>query len=177
MTDSFRAALQYMYNTARYYQSYYNPKAVSGFFCSTSQGQLSNRRAMDDREVRKRITLLFHVSGLAGNLDRRFAPPVRLPIPQRPDPLQPGACVRLPHHPCVGCGGGGVELSTVESSGLQAVETAKQTPAYKNRIKAMEAERNGGVVGKKKGTKGRNRYGSRALVGSHDYSRNLLRSA
>lgn len=155
MTDLFRAALQYMYNTARYYQSYLNPKAVSGFFCSTSQGQLSNRGAMDDREL---ITLLFHVSGLAGSLDQRLAPPVRLPIPERLDPLQPGACVRLLHPPWVRCGG--VELSTVESSGMQAVETAKQTPAYKNRIRAMEAERNGGVVGKKKGAKGRNRYGS-----------------
>ena len=51
-------------------------------------------------------------------------------------------------------------MSVVESGGMQAVETAKQTPAYKNRMRAMEAERNGGVVGKKKGAKGRSRCGN-----------------
>ena len=62
-----------------------------------------------------------------------------------------------------------MRMRGVNFGGVQAVETAKQTPAYKNRLKAMEAARNGGVVSKKKGSKGRNRYRSRSSsVGSYD---------
>ena len=36
---------------------------------------------------------------------------------------------------------------------LQAMESVKQTPAYKNRLKALEFERTGGIASKKKGHK------------------------
>lgn len=35
----------------------------------------------------------------------------------------------------------------------QAIESVKQTPAYRNRLKALEFERTGGISSKKKGTK------------------------
>lgn len=36
---------------------------------------------------------------------------------------------------------------------FQAMESVKQTPAYKNRLKALEFERTGGIASKKKGHK------------------------
>uniref|UniRef100_A0A453DN81 Uncharacterized protein n=1 Tax=Aegilops tauschii subsp. strangulata TaxID=200361 RepID=A0A453DN81_AEGTS len=36
---------------------------------------------------------------------------------------------------------------------LQAIESVKQTPAYRNRLKALEFERTGGISSKKKGNK------------------------
>lgn len=36
---------------------------------------------------------------------------------------------------------------------MQAVTMVKKTPAYKNRLKALELERSGGVTNKKKGLK------------------------
>jgi len=36
---------------------------------------------------------------------------------------------------------------------LQAIESVKQTPAYRNRLKALEFERTGGIASKKKGHK------------------------
>jgi DnaJ family protein C protein 25 len=36
---------------------------------------------------------------------------------------------------------------------LQAIESVKQTPAYRNRLKALEFERTGGISSKKKGHK------------------------
>lgn len=41
---------------------------------------------------------------------------------------------------------------------LQAIETVKQTPAYKNRLKALEFERTGGISSKKKGHKQMDKY-------------------
>lgn len=36
---------------------------------------------------------------------------------------------------------------------LQAINMVKRTPAYKNRLKALELERTGGITNKKKGHK------------------------
>ena len=36
---------------------------------------------------------------------------------------------------------------------LQAISMVKRTPAYKNRLKALELERTGGITNKKKGHK------------------------
>lgn len=35
----------------------------------------------------------------------------------------------------------------------------KKTPAYKNRLRALELERNGGITNKKKSQKNMNKYG------------------
>ena len=41
---------------------------------------------------------------------------------------------------------------------MQALATVKRTPAYKNRLKALELERTGGVSSKKKGPKQIDQY-------------------
>lgn len=41
---------------------------------------------------------------------------------------------------------------------MQALATVKRTPAYKNRLKALELERTGGVTNKKKGPKQIDQY-------------------
>lgn len=41
---------------------------------------------------------------------------------------------------------------------MQAIATVKRTPAYKNRLKALELERTGGVTNKKKGPKQMDQY-------------------
>jgi DnaJ family protein C protein 25 len=41
---------------------------------------------------------------------------------------------------------------------LQAVAMVKKTPAYKNRLRALELERSGGVTNKKKSNKQMDKY-------------------
>lgn len=41
---------------------------------------------------------------------------------------------------------------------MQAIATVKRTPAYKNKLKALELERTGGVTNKKKGSKQIDQY-------------------
>jgi DnaJ family protein C protein 25 len=41
---------------------------------------------------------------------------------------------------------------------MQAIATVKRTPAYKNKLKALELERTGGVSNKKKGSKQIDQY-------------------
>lgn len=47
---------------------------------------------------------------------------------------------------------------------FQAVDMVKKTPAYKNKLKALELERTGGVTNKKKGNKQINKYGLSYMV-------------
>lgn len=41
---------------------------------------------------------------------------------------------------------------------MQALDMVKKSPAYKNRLRALELERNGGVTNKKKSNKQTNKY-------------------
>ena len=43
------------------------------------------------------------------------------------------------------------------SCSLQMMDMVKQTPAYKNKLRALELERNAGAKNKKKGLKTKNR--------------------
>lgn len=47
---------------------------------------------------------------------------------------------------------------------FQAIDMVKRTPAYKNKLKALELERTGGVTSKKKGNKQINKYDSSYVV-------------
>uniref|UniRef100_A0A0D9V1A5 J domain-containing protein n=1 Tax=Leersia perrieri TaxID=77586 RepID=A0A0D9V1A5_9ORYZ len=49
-----------------------------------------------------------------------------------------------------------------------AIETVKQTPAYKNRLKALEFERTGGISSKKKGHKQMDKFSLGKFVGLGD---------
>jgi hypothetical protein len=42
---------------------------------------------------------------------------------------------------------------------IKAVAMVKKTPAYKNKLRALELERSGGITNKKKGQKNKDRYG------------------
>nr|TKW10790.1 hypothetical protein SEVIR_6G190466v2 [Setaria viridis] len=46
----------------------------------------------------------------------------------------------------------------------QAIESVKQTPAYRNRLKALEFERTGGIANKKKGHKQAGRLKKRSVM-------------
>lgn len=46
---------------------------------------------------------------------------------------------------------------------FQAIDMVKKTPAYKNKLKALELERTGGVTSKKKGSKQINKYDSSSV--------------
>lgn len=49
---------------------------------------------------------------------------------------------------------------------IKAVAMVKKTPAYKNKLRALELERSGGVTNKKKGQKNKDRYGITLILDS-----------
>ncbi|KAM0928390.1 hypothetical protein ACQ4PT_002453 [Festuca glaucescens] len=59
----------------------------------------------------------------------------------------------LKHHPDKNPDPESKKLFVKVANAYEAIESVKQTPAYRNRLKALEFERTGGISSKKKGTK------------------------